>query len=161
MFYTTPVLVFPSNTVIAQYKTYYEQKGYVTNIFINLPLGHISNSLPLAPRVQITLVYIRHVSNTYSLSVFFKLALWKRFSHWVCCVQICMYLVNPNMTIPDVVLRHTELSENVLGCRVSSWFPHVSNGARVVAEDSHRVSVDWATSPHLTLCQRQYTTIPL
>src|SRR3954466_14634918 len=44
MFYTTPVLVFPSNTVIAQYKTYYEQNGYVTNIFINLSLGHISNT---------------------------------------------------------------------------------------------------------------------
>src|SRR3954453_18800764 len=43
MFYTTPVLVFPSNTAIAQYKTYYEQNGYVTNIFINLSLGHISN----------------------------------------------------------------------------------------------------------------------
>ena len=43
MFYTTPVLVFPSNTIIAQYKTYYEQNGYVTNIFINLSLGHISN----------------------------------------------------------------------------------------------------------------------
>src|SRR3954470_20566514 len=43
MFYTTPILVFPSNTVIAQYKTYYEQNGYVTNIFINLSLGHISN----------------------------------------------------------------------------------------------------------------------
>src|SRR3954463_9006921 len=43
MFYTTPVLVFPSNTVIAQYKTYYEQNGYVTNIFINLSLRHISN----------------------------------------------------------------------------------------------------------------------
>src|SRR3954465_15572321 len=45
MFYTTLVLVFPSNTVIAQYKTYYEQNGYVTNIFINLSLGHISNIL--------------------------------------------------------------------------------------------------------------------
>src|ERR1043165_315057 len=45
MFYTTPVLVFPSNTVIAQYKTYYEQNGYVTNIFINLSLGHISNTI--------------------------------------------------------------------------------------------------------------------
>ena len=44
MFYTTPVLVFPSNTDIAQYKTYYEQNGYVTNIFINLSLGHISNT---------------------------------------------------------------------------------------------------------------------
>ena len=43
MFYTTPVLVFPSNIVIAKYKTYYEQNGYVTNIFINLSLGHISN----------------------------------------------------------------------------------------------------------------------
>src|SRR3954466_12603688 len=43
MFYTTPVLVFPSNTVISQYKTYYEKNGYVTNIFINLSLGHISN----------------------------------------------------------------------------------------------------------------------
>src|SRR3954468_4894833 len=44
MFYTTPVLVFPSNTVIAQYKTYYEQNRYVTNIFINFSLGHISNT---------------------------------------------------------------------------------------------------------------------
>src|SRR4051812_22245850 len=44
MFYTTPVLVFPSSTLIAQYKMYYEQNGYVTNIFINLSLGHKSNS---------------------------------------------------------------------------------------------------------------------
>src|ERR1041385_7732320 len=44
MFYTTPVLVFPCNTVIAQYKMYYEQNRYVTNIFINLSLGHISNN---------------------------------------------------------------------------------------------------------------------
>ena len=47
MFYTTPVLVFPSNTVIAQYKMYYEQNGYVTNIFINLSLGHISNKISM------------------------------------------------------------------------------------------------------------------
>src|ERR1043165_7467291 len=45
MFYTTPVLVFPSNTVIAQYRTYYEKNGYVKNIFSNLSLGHISNTV--------------------------------------------------------------------------------------------------------------------
>src|SRR4051812_4839305 len=50
MFYTTPVLVFPSNTVIVQYKTYYEQNGYVTNIFINLSLGHISSNFHIANR---------------------------------------------------------------------------------------------------------------
>src|SRR3954467_8397011 len=52
MFYTTPVLVFPSNTVIAHYKTYYEQNRYVTNIFINLPLGHISNIIHLEISIQ-------------------------------------------------------------------------------------------------------------
>src|ERR1041385_5651411 len=51
MFYTTPVLVFPSNTVIAQYKTYYEQNGYVTNIFINLSVGHISKKLFIITRL--------------------------------------------------------------------------------------------------------------
>ena len=51
-----------------------------------------------------------------------------------------MYLVNPSASIPDVVSRHMELSENVLGCRVSSWLLHVSNGTRVVAEDTHGVS---------------------
>ena len=60
--------------------------------------------------------------------MFFKLHLWKRVSHWVCCVQIRMYLVNPSVSIPDVVSRHMELSENVLGCRVSSWLLRVSNG---------------------------------
>src|SRR3954466_8709307 len=102
-------------------------------------MAHIQQS-PTCTRVQITLVYIRYVSNTYSLSVFFKLALWKRFSHWVCCVQIRMYLVNPSMTIPDVVPHHMETSENMLGCRVGSWFPHVSNGTRVVAENANGVS---------------------
>src|ERR1041384_7625582 len=102
-------------------------------------MAHIQQS-PTCTRVQITLVYIRYVSNTNSLSVFFKLALWKRFSHRVCCVQIRMYLVNPSVSIPNVVSRHMELSENVLGCRVSSWLLRVSNGTRVVAEDSHGVS---------------------
>src|ERR1041384_6393938 len=60
MFYTTPVLVFPSNIVIAQYKTYYEQNGYVTNIFINLSLGHISNELhPTILLNCIIFLYIR------------------------------------------------------------------------------------------------------
>src|ERR1043165_6214477 len=122
MFYTTPVLVFPSNIVIAQYKKYYEQNRYVTSIFINLSLGHISNSLPLALEYKITLVYIRYVSNTNSLSVFFKLALWKSFSHRVCCVQIRMYFVNPSVTIPDIIPRHMELLKYVLGCGVCSWF---------------------------------------
>src|SRR4051812_38426033 len=49
-------------------------------------------------------------------------------------------LVNPSMTILDVVLPQMELSENVLGCRVSSWFPRVSNGTHVVAEDSNGVN---------------------
>ena len=51
-----------------------------------------------------------------------------------------MYLVNPTMAIPDVVSRHMELSENMLGCRVSSWFPRVSNGTCVVAEDGRGVN---------------------
>src|SRR3954465_11152598 len=48
-----------------------------------------------------------------------------------------MYVVDPSVSIPDVVSRHMELSENVLGCRVSSWLLRVSNGTRVVAGDSH------------------------
>ena len=51
-----------------------------------------------------------------------------------------MYFVNPSVTIPDVIPRHMELSKYVLVCRVSSWFLRVSNGTRVVAEDSHGVS---------------------
>src|SRR3954469_25600780 len=74
------------------------------------------------------------------VSVFFKLSLWKRFSHRVCCVQIRMYLVNPSVSISDVVSCHMEFSDNVLGCRVSSWLLRVSNGTCVVAEDSHGVS---------------------
>src|SRR3954470_14269386 len=58
MFYTTPILVFPSNTVIAQHKTYYEQNGYVTNIFINLSLGHISNT-----NISTSLIPLSHVTS--------------------------------------------------------------------------------------------------
>ena len=50
-----------------------------------------------------------------------------------------MYLGNPSVSIPNVVSRHMELSEDVLGYRVSSWFLRVSNGTRVVGEDSHGV----------------------
>src|SRR3954471_17587270 len=102
-------------------------------------MAHIQQS-PTCTRVNITLVYIRYVSNTDSLAVFLKLALWKRFSHRVCCVQIRMYFVNPSVSIPDVIPRHMELPKYVLGCRVSSWLLRVSNGTRVVAEDSHEVS---------------------
>src|SRR3954470_4559967 len=62
------------------------------------------------------------------------------FSHRVCYVQIHMHLVNPSVSVPDVVSCHMELSENVLGCRVSSWLLRVSNGTCVVVEDSHGVS---------------------
>ena len=117
--------------------------------------AHIQQS-PTCTRVQITLVYIRYVSNTNSLSVLLKSALWKRFSQRVYSVQIRMYFANPSMTILDVVPRHMETSENMLGCRMSPWFPCISSLG--IHQVQSRTSS--ANTLHLTLRKRQYTLTP-
>src|ERR1044071_9633381 len=54
-----------------------------------------------------------------------------------------MYFANPSMTILDVVPRHMETPENMLGCRVSPRLPCVSNGTRIIAINANRVSTTW------------------
>ena len=74
------------------------------------------------------------------------LGLRKRFSQRVYSIQIRMYFANLSMTILDIVPRHMETSENVLGYRVSPWFPHVSNGACIIAINANRVTAAWEYS---------------
>ena len=74
------------------------------------------------------------------------LGLRKRFSQRVCSIQIRMYFANLDVTILDVVPRHMETSENVLGCRVSPWFPCISNGACIIAINANRVITAWEYS---------------
>ena len=67
------------------------------------------------------------------------LGMRESFSQRVCGIQIRMYFANLDMSILDVVPRHMETSENVLGSRVSPWFPCVSNDACIIAINANRV----------------------
>ena len=93
--------MFPLNTVIAWYKTYYEHSRYDNKTPFIICLQGISPSVSHLHQSTNNLVCIWQRSYTLSTTllrcghlVMIMLSSWKRFCQWVCNIQIRMYLAN-------------------------------------------------------------------
>ena len=96
----THALMFPLNTIIAWDVNIYHKHRDILITILLLPLGHISNSLPLALESIIQLTLLR--SNTHGLLVTIMFAYGRGFSQRVWNIQnrivFCNSYTSPRIT---------------------------------------------------------------
>src|SRR5215216_3089563 len=61
---------------------------------------------------------------------------WKRFSQWICDIQICMYFANLQISICYIISDYMKLAVDMLGLWMISWFLSECYGAVL----SHNIS---------------------
>src|SRR6266566_9953480 len=87
-------------------------------------------------------------SNTHRVLVLIMFCPWKRFSQWICNIQIRVHFANVYVLLLDRIADGIEVSLYVSGPLVKPWFLGQSNGTSVVTEQSHWVQ-----------CTRHYSKI--
>src|SRR3954470_4193709 len=68
---------------------------------------------------------------------------WKRFSQWICDIQIRMYFANLQISICYIILNYMKSAVDVLGLWMISWFLSQCYGASVVAQYLQWVPGTW------------------
>ena len=68
---------------------------------------------------------------------------WKRFSQWICDIQICMYFANLQISICYIISNYMKLAVDMLGLWMISWFLSECYGASVVTQYLQWVQCTW------------------
>src|SRR3954465_11362345 len=109
-------------------------KNYNNNIFIIASRAQFQQ-YPTCTRVN-NLVYIWQQSNTHGTKVLIMFCSWKRFSQWICDIQIRMYFANLQISICYIISNYMKLAIDVLGLWMIPWFLSECYGASVVTQIS-------------------------
>src|SRR4051812_9682998 len=88
-------------------------KNYNNNIFIIASRALFQQS-PTCTRVN-NLVYIWQQSHTHGSEVLIMFYTWKRFSQWICDIQICMYFANLQISICYIISDYMKPAVDMLG----------------------------------------------
>src|SRR3954465_6048538 len=107
-------------------------KNYNNNIFIIASVKKFQQS-PTCTRVN-NLVYIWQQSNTHGTKVLIMFCSWKRFSQWICDIQIRMYVANLQISICYIISDYMKLAVDMLGLWMICWFLSQCYGASVVTQ---------------------------
>src|SRR3954465_12837992 len=116
-------------------------KNYNNNIFIIASRAQFQQS-PTCTRVN-NLVYIWQQSHTHGTEVLIMFYTWKRFSQWICDIQICMYFANLQISIFYIISDYMKLAVNMLGLWIISWFLSECYGSSIVTQYLQWVQRTW------------------
>src|SRR3954467_4697634 len=101
-----------------------------------LPLGHISNSLPLALE---SIIWLHcDESNTHRVLVLIMFCSRKRFSQRICDIQIRMHFANFYVSILNIFTNGVEATLDVTGLLVKPELLGKCNSSSVVTEEFDR-----------------------
>src|SRR4051812_35204303 len=109
-------------------------KNYNNNIFIIASRALFQQS-PTCTRVN-NLVYIWQQSHTHGTKVMIMFCTWKRFSQWICDIQIYMYFAILQISICYIISDYMKLAVDMLGL----WMIFGSLASAMAPVLSHNIS---------------------